>query len=332
MYTPISYALSRLEPRQGPQPKKLKILTQPTHEGFQTMLGGLDHEFYMITGQGIKPWDFHTKPLPPNHYLLTQPFPPLPAGLEFDLLFAQEMGSLQRFIDLGRHTGVPVLSLTHTMPPFGIPPKQLAKMQAIRGNRHIFITEFSKTAWGGRPEDKVIYHGVNLEQFKGWNGLAAKHGISVVNQFASRDVFCGWTEWQEVAKQIPMKLVGENPGLSQSAKSTEDLVAQLASARFFLNTSKWSPIPLSLIEAAAVGCPIITTNHQEIGKFFKGGENCLVANTAEEMVAAAQRILADDDLAIALSLGARATAERYFDYQRFLVEWDQAFLRTWRFQ
>ena len=328
MYTPISYSLNRLN--QGP--KRLKILTCPTHESHATMLSGLDHDFYFLTGPQIKNWDFHTKPLPSNHYLLTKPYPPFPQGLEIDLLFAQEPTSLQRFLEIKQQLGIPVLSLTHTMPPKGINDKQLNRLKTLRANHHVYITEFSKNAWCGQPNDQVIYHGINTEVFKGWNGLTAQHGISVVNQFASRDIFCGWTEWQQVAKTTPMKLVGENPGLSESAKSTEDLVQQLCSARYFLNTSKWSPIPLSLLEAAACGCPIITTNHQEIGKFFKHEENCLVANTAEEMITATVRLQTDTALCQLLGAAARETVLKHFDYMRFLAEWDQAFLRTWKFR
>lgn len=324
MYTPITYTLGRLNQK----PKRLKILTFPTHESHATMLSGLEHDFYLLTGPQIKGWDFFTKPLPRNHYLLTQPFPPMPNGIEFDLLFAQEPNALQRFLDIKKQTGLPLLSLTHTQPPPGVAPKQLAKLQALRADKHVFITEFSKNSWGGRPEDKIIYHGIDTNIFKGWNGLAAPHGISVVNQFASRDVFCGWTEWQAVAAATPMKLVGENPGLSASAKSTEDLVNQLCTARYFLNTSKWSPIPLSLLEAAACGCPIVTTNHQEIAKFFKHEENCLIANTAQEMMVATTRLKEDDELCQRLGKAARETILKYFDYQRFLTEWNSIFMET----
>ena len=328
MYTPISYSLSRLA---QPKKKKLKILTTATHEAYQTMLGGLNHEFHLLMGQGFKTWDFHTKPLPSNHYLLTQPFPPMPNGIEFDLLFAQEPNTLQRFLEIKKQTGLPLLSMKHTMPPPGITPKQFEKLKALRGDRNeVFITEFSKDAWGWDHRHQIIRHGVNTEIFKGWNGLAAPHGISVVNQFASRDVFCGWTEWQSVAAMTPMKLVGENPGLSESAKSTDDLVNQLCSARFFLNTSKWSPIPLSLLEAAACGCPIVTTNHQEIAKFFKNGENCLIANSISEMHTAILQLKQDDELCIRLGKAARETILKHFDYQRFLLEWDEVFLRTWK--
>jgi hypothetical protein len=328
MYTPVSYALSRINKNK----QKLNILTLPTHEAFQTMLDKTGHNFYMMTGPNMKGWDFHTKPLPPNHYLLPPTDGGLPVGIEFDLLLSQQrFGNLQMFLDISRKIGVPVLHIDHTMPPKELNHKQLASLTSLRANKHVFITEFSKAAWEGQPEDSVVYHGVSPSLFSGWHGKET-HGISVVNQFASRDVFCGWNIWQEVSRQVPIQLVGENPGLSQSAKSTEELVQKLASARFFLNTSQWSPIPLSLIEAMMVGCPIITTDKQEIPKFLKHEENALIANTPDEMVRAARRLQVDDELCQKLSRNVRQTALQFFSIDRFTKEWNDIILSTYKGQ
>jgi hypothetical protein len=329
MYTPISYALSRVNKNKT----KLNILTLPTHEAFQTMLDSTGHNFYMMTGPQIKGWDFHTKPLPPNHYLLPPNDGNIQPGIEYDLLLSQQrFGNLQMFLDLGKRLGVPVLHIDHTMPPPNIKPKQLDGLVSLRANKHAYITEFSKNAWRGSPNDAVIYHGVDSNVFKGWGqvGSVGTHGISVVNQFASRDVFCGWNMWQEVAKQVPMKLIGENPGVSESAKSTEDLVNQLATARFFLNTSQWSPIPLSLIEAMMVGCPIITTSKQEIPKFLHHEENALIADNVDDMVKSARRLMVDDDLCKKLSQNVRATALQFFSLERFVNDWNDILVGTYK--
>jgi len=325
MFNPVSITLGKVNASK----KKLNILGHPTHEGFETLLDKTGHNFFMLTGEGIKPWDFHTKPLPPNHYLLQKP-QPMPNGTEIDLLLAQERnGGLQRMLELKQRSYIPVLEITHTMPPPGINDKLLNKISEIKPDKRVFITEFSKNAWGGSDKDRVIYHGLDPNEFTGWSGLSFNNGIMVCNHLQSRDVFCGWTEFQEVAREVPIMLVGENPGISKSAESTADLIKKLANSRYYLNTSKWSPIPLSLVEAAMIGLPIITTSHQEIAKFFVHEENCLIANTAEEMIKAARRLMVDDSLCERLGSAARQMALQHFHIDRFIKEWNEVILETY---
>ena len=326
MYNPIDSRLRKINYK----PQKLKILTVPTHEGYQTLLGETGHEFYMLQGQGIKQWDFHTRLLPKNHYLITRPFDQVyPPGLQFDLLLSQERyGGLQRFLDMGQKLQVPVLHIDHTMPPPGQNQHTIDELSKMRANAHIFITEFNKQAWSGHPEDIVIPHGIDTATFSGATCLNPA-GVSVVNHFQQRDVFCGWTLWQQIAAKVPIKLLGENPGISQSINNPSVLSATLGGFRFFLNTSQWSPVPLSMLEAMAVGIPIVTTAKQEIPKIIQHGHNGFLFDTAEEAVGYCMQLISDKDLALRMGANARKTIEAQFNINKFVSSWNRIITKTY---
>lgn len=314
---------------QNKKNKRLKILTYPTHESYQTMMENIPHDFYMITGNGIKGWDYHTKPIPKNHYLLSQPFPNLPANIEFDLILSQDrFGGLQRSLEISSRFGIPVIHIDHALPPPNAFPKQIEKMKTLTPHQRVFIAESSKEHWGGDVNDPVIRYGLDTNTWSGWHG-SNEYGLSIVNYFAQRDVFCGWTEWQEVAKSVPMKLIGENPGLSTSAPSTEALIDAIRSSKFYLNTAKWSTLPMSMVEAMMIGCPVITTSYLEAGRIIKHGENGFIADSPKEMIKYAKILLNDYDVAKQIGENGRKSAMEIFKLDKFIEQWSNVLYNTW---
>jgi glycosyltransferase involved in cell wall biosynthesis len=320
MYTPIETILHKIN--QSGRNRRLNILSFPTHEGYQTMLGALPHNFYLLQGPDIKTWDFHTKPLPANHYLLHKPFPPISVGIEIDILFSQDrFGSLQRMIDIHNQLKIPILSLDHALPHISWNKKQMEDMKNLRVHKHVYVANKGKEMWGGKSEDKVIYYGLDSSIWNNWNGQE-KNGISIVNQFATRDVFCGWNLWQEVAKQVSIKLVGENPGLSTSAQSTEHLISMMQNARFFLNTSQYSTFPMTVAEAMAIGCPVISTSKFEVPLVIEHGKNGFLADSPEEIIKYCKLLLEDFDLAQKIGNAGRETAVQKFAVSNFIEQWN----------
>ncbi|NOX60992.1 MAG: glycosyltransferase family 4 protein [Chloroflexi bacterium] len=95
--------------------------------------------------------------------------------------------------------------------------------------------------------------------------------------------------------------------------AAEAIPAAYAQADIFLNTSAVDNLPLTLIEAAASGLPIVSTNAGAIPDLIRDGENGLLApvGDAEKLAAAILRLLHDPDLAQRLSHAARATAKTF---------------------
>lgn len=291
-------------------------------------MGHIGHEFHMIQGPGIKAWDFHTRPLPPNHYIYRNSdfYPEQP----FDLILSQERyGDLQNALNLGQKLGLPVVHIDHTEPPPNMPARDMKRLMALRADAHCFITEHNKRTWGGLPEDTVIPHGIDTSIFCPLNIPREAFGVSVVNHFASRDVFCGWKIWQEIAGKTPLRLIGHNPelpaGSSVSINNSMLLNRELCRASYFLNTSILSPCPLSLLEAAAAGMPIVSTAHQEVPKIFTHGKNAFLSNDPAELLGYCQTLLQDRELAAKMGAAARAMILENFSLNQFVNNWNTVF-------
>jgi len=310
-------------------PQKLRILTFCTHEGYQTLLGETGHEFYMLSGPDLKRWDFHTRPLPTNHYLYTKPYDSINWTEEFDLILCQNREQhFGKCKELSFKFGIPIIVLDHTEPPPNAPKFSLQQLRSMRGHTHVYITEHNKQSWGDES-GIVINHGINTDVFKGWNGQN-QSGVSVVNLFPERDIFCGWTVWQQVTNKIPVKLFGFNPSLNtKSINNVNELVSELAQARFYLNTSQHSPVPMSMLEAMSVGCPVVTTDKQEISKIIEPGVNGFISNNVDDLISACELLLNDHDLASRMGQNARQTIVDRFNLNKFCEEWNRVFMNTY---
>ena len=264
--------------------QKLKILTFPTHEGYQSLLDKTGHDFFMLTGTNLKQWDFQTRELPPNHYMITTPWDKAKVIEDIDLVLCQNRDfQFDLASSISRQYQIPMLQIEHTQPPYQCPDKHLALVKQRQVAQCIYITEFSKNAWQDE-NGIVIPHGIDTDIFRPRDSLSDRKGggVSMVNKFPHRDIFCGWNLWQETTKQhgVNVTLIGDNPGLSKSINDPRELCRELNSHLYFLNTSQWSPVPLSMLEAMACGLPVVSTAKQEIPKIIKSGYNGYLADTA----------------------------------------------------
>lgn len=105
-----------------------------------------------------------------------------------------------------------------------------------------------------------------------------------------------------------------------------DVANHLARGDIFLNTTNYESFGVSVVEAAACGLCIVSTNVGELPYFWENGENALLVppNDPEAMAAAVRRILAEPGLAEKLSENARKKAEE-FDWSVVLPQWEHLF-------
>jgi len=81
----------------------------------------------------------------------------------------------------------------------------------------------------------------------------------------------------------------------------------------FINTTNFDNLPVSIIEAMALGMPVISTNVGGLKYLIDNGSNGILVNpeSVEEFVLAVLSLLNDDKVTCALSTMARQTAEKY---------------------
>lgn len=103
--------------------------------------------------------------------------------------------------------------------------------------------------------------------------------------------------------------------------------SQLGSFDIFLNTTTAESFGVSVVEAAALGMCIVTTNVGELPYIWTHDHDALLVppNDPEAMAAAVRRILTEPGLASRLSQNARQTAEQ-FDWSAVLPQWESLLL------
>ena len=94
----------------------------------------------------------------------------------------------------------------------------------------------------------------------------------------------------------------------------------------FINTTNYDNLPVSLIEAMALGMPIVTTNVGGIKYLQKHRQDALLVerDDCDEMVKNIREIIANKTLAENLSINARKKSEE-FDWEFLKLEWQQTF-------
>ena len=107
---------------------------------------------------------------------------------------------------------------------------------------------------------------------------------------------------------------------------TNDIKSVMARASLFVLSSDFEGIPNVVLEAMAMGVPVITTD------FAGGGAHTLIddgvsgvivgAGDEKELASAIERVLSDDDLALKLSNGAREKIKT-FSAKTIYDKWDK---------
>jgi glycosyltransferase involved in cell wall biosynthesis len=169
---------------------------------------------------------------------------------------------------------------------------------------------------------------IDTKKYDGWLGGNCRAAV-VVNAFAGRQWAVGDVEGLltlDGGKRID--LFGNNPGFKSQPLSQQQVISTLQDYDVFVNTSLRSPIPASLLEAAAVGIPIVTTATCAIPEFFKDGINCLTFSTFEECLLQVDRLLADKQLRKTIGQAGRATIIERFNEQRYVADWNKVFQAT----
>ena len=221
------------------KPKKYNILTFPTHERYETQLCKTGHNFYSFTSEDQKAWDNSYAMRPDNYYLL--PKNAIYQGIRYDFILSQsKFGQFQIAAQINNMLRLPVISLEHTLPITDFwPPGQADQMRTMKGDRNIFISEYSMNAWDMKDvPSTIINHGVDTDLFSPSEIEKQPHILSVANDFVNRDYCLNYQGWQRITQGLNVRLVGATEGLSEPAPSTEVLVGEYNSAQVFLNTSQ----------------------------------------------------------------------------------------------
>lgn len=106
--------------------------------------------------------------------------------------------------------------------------------------------------------------------------------------------------------------------------SKKDWTQLAQNADIFINTTNYDNLPVSVIEAMALGLPVVSTNVGGIPYLVKEGKTGLLVNPDDTsaMAKAVKKLLTDNKLATDISINSRKYAEQY-DWAFVSTKWHQ---------
>ena len=335
MYNPIN-SIIRSCKRDKNEP--LNILTFCTHERYETGLVMTGHNFYAYRAEGIKDWNNNYGQIPDNYILLNPQLKEnqIPTHIEFDLILSQnKFGQFQKAYPLAHEMHLPLVSLEHTLPMPQWSQQIRNQLKEMRGKINVFISEYSlgEWQWENRNDTTIIHHMVDTDVFNPGEqfmcippyNIREEHILSVVNDWVNRCWCCNFQGWQRITKGLPVRVVGDTPGLSQPAPSIKALVNEYQQSLIFLNTSTISPVPTALLEAMACGCACVSTATCMIPEIIENGVNGFISNNEHELREYCKILLDDFDLTKNIGYNAVQTIKTKFNKERFLQQWNEVF-------
>jgi glycosyltransferase involved in cell wall biosynthesis len=189
----------------------------------------------------------------------------------------------------------------------------------------VHCTHFNALMWdSGASPVRVVEHGVKLLHPATWHGERAS-GLVVVNNLDRRGRRLGADVCAEVARQVPLALVGMGSERSggEGEIANHALPARMAAHRFFFNPIRWTSLGLAVIEAMMVGAPVVALATTELAGVITNGRDGVIDTRVHVLVDTMRRLLADPAEAAAIGEAGRRMANERFAIGRFAADWDR---------
>jgi glycosyltransferase involved in cell wall biosynthesis len=310
------------------QQKRLKVLTWHIHGSYLYYLTHTDCIFYLPYKEGSSEEGYggRTRSFHWGDNVVNVPADEV-KDLDFDIiLFQSKKNYLQDQYEIltEEQRALPKIYLEHD-PPREV-PTDTHHVADDPGILLVHVTHFNELMWNNnRTPTKVIEHGV-LDKGNLYTG-DLKKGIVVINGIVKRGRRLGLDVFEKVKKHIPLDIVGmgseEVGGLGEIANS--DLPSFTAEYRFFFNPIRYTSLGLSVCEAMMAGIPVIGLATTEMVTAIKNDYSGFVDTDVDKLISKMDMLLQDKEKAKELGEGARKTALKRFNMDRFSKEWLDTF-------
>jgi len=286
-------------------------------------------------GPGVKGnWKTEYAQIPDNTIILppyqNNPLEVVPQWAGIDIILSQhKFGIIQTALQLADYLGIGVAHIEHTMPTSDQLRAAVPDLKKLSANVNLFISKTSREQWGyGEAEAEVIEHGIDSSLFKPSGRPRQRQILTVGNDMIGRSEILGFDILQRVCGEMPLRIVGDTKGLSQPARNVYELIQAYDQSMIYINPSRYSPIPMSLLEAASMGCAVVTTDNNLISDIFTHNVDSIKTNNEAEMRSSLNRLLNDPNECRRLGHNARKMVVDRFSLKRFTQQWDEVFTRT----
>lgn len=307
----------------------MRILTWHIHGSYLYYLTQANHDFYLPVKPGKPegyggrlpgfPWGDNVRDIPADEV----------RHLEFDcILFQSRKNYLQDRYEILSESQqrLPCLYLEHNPPQEH--PTNTKHIVDDRNVLLIHVTHFNQLMWdNGRSPTRVIDHGVIVPDNVQYTGEIAK-GLVVANGLDKRGRRLGADIFDRVCQFVPLDLVGMDAELLGGIGEIPhtQLPQFAAKYRFFFHPVRYTSLGLAVCEAMMVGLPIIGLATTELVTVVENGISGYIDTEIDCLIERMRSLIANPELALRLSTGARQQAQKRFNIQRFTRDWDEAFL------
>ncbi|SCE69909.1 Glycosyl transferases group 1 [Micromonospora coriariae] len=236
---------------------------------------------------------------------------------------------------LGRRPGrdVPAIYVEHNTPKGDVPNTR--HPMADRDDLLIaHVTGFNQIFWDtGASRTTVVDHGI-VAPAVSYTGELDRLAV-VINEPVRRGRVTGTDLLPRFAEIAPLDVFGmgvaglaDHLGLPADRLTSHDDVpqnrmhAELARRRAYLHLCRWTSLGLSLIEAMAIGMPVVALATTEAVTAVPPAAGAL-ATRMDTLLDAARRFIAEPAAARQAGAAARTAARDRYGLDRFLADWDR---------
>ncbi len=208
---------------------------------------------------------------------------------------------------------------------------------ALDGILLVHVTHFNAMAWdNGRAATTVVEHGI---PDPGYRYTGANRSLAVVvNEPVRRTRVAGTDLVLDLARELPVHVYGMGTealgriatergvaGLDEQRchdLPQHELHERLATSRVYLHPYRWTSLGLALLEAMALGMPVLALSSTEAPEAVPHGAG-VVSNDVRRLRGQALRWLADPDEARHVGRIARRHVLDRYGLDRFHADWDR---------
>ncbi|ROT33230.1 glycosyltransferase [Micromonospora sp. HM5-17] len=237
---------------------------------------------------------------------------------------------------LGRRIGrdVPAVFVEHNTPKQGNVPNSRHPLADRDDLLIVHVTHFNALFWDtGGTRTTVVEHGIVAPTAR-YTGELPRLAV-VVNEPVRRWRVTGTDLLPRFAEIAPLDVFGmgvtglpERLGLPADRLAVYDdlpqsrMQAEIARRRAYLHLCRWTSLGLSLIEAMAMGMPVVVLAATEAVAAVPPDAGVL-ATRVETLLDGARRFVAEPETARRIGARARETAQARYGLDRFLADWDR---------